>query len=205
MKHLLSRSQQLHVELVKYINQQVPFEDTFNRFEISHSLGMLSLEHARSVQLLLDTNMNKSAIALLRVQFESLVRGVWVLYCASDQNLSKYHSQSQNDHNIMLSGMLNKIQITAPPYIFTMLSECNAQISKITNSYIHSGKLSLQTYENESLLSSMIKISNNLVCLSSQLCLINQGITPKRLGNILNKYLDVVLIKQENLCQNSII
>ncbi|WP_412034982.1 DUF6988 family protein, partial [Vibrio sp. 1403] len=44
----------------------------------------VSLEHAESLKILLATRNFTSALGLLRLQFESLVRGMWVLYAASD-------------------------------------------------------------------------------------------------------------------------
>lgn len=54
------------------------------RFVTAFQSGLLSLEHALSSLMLLNQGLFSSAIALTRPQFESLVRGVWLLHAASD-------------------------------------------------------------------------------------------------------------------------
>jgi hypothetical protein len=49
----------------------------------------VSLEHPHSFKILLARNNFTSAVSLLRLQFECLVHGMWILYAASETALIK--------------------------------------------------------------------------------------------------------------------
>jgi hypothetical protein len=50
----------------------------------------VALEHQAAIALLHSSELYGSALALLRVLTESLVRGLWLLDCASDAHLQKF-------------------------------------------------------------------------------------------------------------------
>lgn len=50
----------------------------------------VALEHQAAIALLHSASLNGSAFALLRVLAESLVRGLWLLHCATDTELQKF-------------------------------------------------------------------------------------------------------------------
>lgn len=80
----------------------------------------VSLEHAESLKILLATRNFTSALGLLRLQFESLVRGMWVLYAASDIAVSKLtaelneENQRRANNLPMLSEMISQLEKKAP-------------------------------------------------------------------------------------------
>ena len=51
---------------------------------ISSSFYSLSLEHHRSVIVLVEQKLYGSASALLRSLFEAYIKGMWFYYCATD-------------------------------------------------------------------------------------------------------------------------
>ena len=50
----------------------------------------LSLEHHKSIVLTTTAKFYGSAFALVRLQFEAYIRGVWLSYCATDQAIEKF-------------------------------------------------------------------------------------------------------------------
>lgn len=50
----------------------------------------VAIEHQAAIALLYSSELHGSAFALLRVLAESLVRGLWLLHCASDNQLQKF-------------------------------------------------------------------------------------------------------------------
>jgi hypothetical protein len=66
---------------------------TSNRSVVSVSLLHLSIEHQKAIGVLVGCgNVNGSAFALLRPQFEAYVRGLWYNRCASDKQIQKFLS-----------------------------------------------------------------------------------------------------------------
>jgi hypothetical protein len=48
-----------------------------------------SIEHGFAILVLVDEDLHGSALALIRLQFEAYVRGMWLAQCASDSEVDK--------------------------------------------------------------------------------------------------------------------
>ena len=105
----------------------------------------VSLEHAESFKILLASRNFTSAIGLLRLQFESLVRGMWVLYAASDSAVSKLTAEL-NERNVkraenlpMLSEMIKRLEEKAPKNAIDPILEFKKYSWKPLSGYVHGG------------------------------------------------------------------
>ncbi len=78
----------------------------------------VAIEHQASVALLANSELLGSAFALLRVQAESLVRGMWFQYCASDKDLARF-KKGKMDQTFMT--LINEVEahIGTPSGILT--------------------------------------------------------------------------------------
>jgi len=105
----------------------------------------VSFEHAESFKILLASRNFTSAIGMLRLQFESLVRGVWVLYAASEIELGTLTAELNNENakranNLpMLSEMISKLESKAPENAVNPILEFKEYSWKPLNSYVHGG------------------------------------------------------------------
>ena len=106
---------------------------------------LLSLEHARSVRILFSTNAPHSASALLRLQYEALLRAAWVLYAASDLQITKLDApldanseQAANNLPGALE-MLKALEAKAPVGLTQPLTEFRTVAMKGLNSFVHGG------------------------------------------------------------------
>jgi hypothetical protein len=57
------------------------------------SLFDLAHEHAKSIAILIDHKLFGSAYALLRPCIEAYIRGSWLLYCATDDEVTRFTSR----------------------------------------------------------------------------------------------------------------
>uniref|UniRef100_UPI004054668E DUF6988 family protein n=1 Tax=Pseudomonas sp. G.S.17 TaxID=3137451 RepID=UPI004054668E len=78
---LLDGSDKLHLEILSLLEGTPSFPGI--RFEVAYVACAVALEHALSLILLVRTQCFTSAVALTRLQFEALTRGMWLLYAAS--------------------------------------------------------------------------------------------------------------------------
>ena len=123
-----------------------PLYDDSPRITTSADFCFLSLEHAESIRKLLENRLPSSGIALIRIQFETLVRGIWTLYCASEDSLANITSRLTVDSQHLAqkmptaSGMLMSLaEIPEASVPFNALSEFKQSSWKALNSYIHAG------------------------------------------------------------------
>jgi hypothetical protein len=59
------------------------------RSHLSGACLHASIEHGFAILVLVDEDLCGSALALIRLQFEAYIRGLWLAQCASDSELDK--------------------------------------------------------------------------------------------------------------------
>lgn len=150
-----------------------------------------------------------SAIGMTRLQYEALVRAIWVFHAASESLISKLsdeltpESEKAASKMPMLSKMLNQIEKTAPKRAYEMLNEIKEQSWSAMNSYTHSGihavSRSKEGYP-AGLLLKCIKHSNNMSTLASILyaILTNNNAIVNLLNRVQYEYEDCIHLNKHS-------
>jgi hypothetical protein len=124
---LLEQSVRLHSTIDKH-REQLGLHPG-NRYQLSATAAVISLEHARGILTLLGGSGFTSTFALFRVQYEALTRGIWFLYGASDDWVEKLsaplttENAKKANEGPMLSKMLEEIDGKAPDVLMSQLKE----------------------------------------------------------------------------------
>lgn len=106
---------------------------------------LLSLEHARSVRILFSADAPHSASALLRLQYEALLRAAWVLYAASDLQITKLDAPLDANSELAVNNlpgaleMQKALEAKAPVGLTQPLTEFRTVAMKGLNSFVHGG------------------------------------------------------------------
>lgn len=161
-----------------------------DRLRCANIMCNVAFEHAESLQILTATGNFTSAVGLLRMQYESLVRAIWVLHAASDTKVSKLMSEltqdsaRTGDNNMpSLSEMLKKFEGKVPKEVIEMFLEFKEYSWKPLSSYIHGGIHAIDRHNRGYpvlLLIQGLKTSNGLSILVSNVMLIISGDNSKR-------------------------
>jgi hypothetical protein len=146
MNKLLLRSDEFEASLNTVIHVS-PFSlfDEMSKFSICANACLLSLEHAKSLRILFAADAPHSATGLLRLQYEALLRAAWVLYAASDLQLSKLAKQLDPDSEQAANNlpgpaeMLKALEAKAPIGLIQPLREFKTVAMKGLNSFVHGG------------------------------------------------------------------
>ncbi|MGQ0801284.1 MAG: DUF6988 family protein [Pseudomarimonas sp.] len=116
------------------------------RHRASVTAARLSTEHARAARLLLLKAMApQSGAALLRLQFEKLLRAVWVLYRASDDQVGKLSApltEEAEQRAKNLPGplyMLTRVVECTPVGLHDALAQFHRSSWRALNSFVHTG------------------------------------------------------------------
>ena len=94
-----------------------------------------ALEHQKAIVLLVRRHHFGSALALIRVAFESYVRGVWLHQCATDTELSNYTRDKLKKEFYQLIAEVE----TTEAFKEGVLSAIKKRSWKAMNSFTHSG------------------------------------------------------------------
>jgi hypothetical protein len=93
-----------------------------------------SIEHGFAILVLVDEDLHGSAVALIRLQFEAYVRGVWLAQCASDSEVDK----AGNDEFPKINSMIESLE--KPGLLDSaLLSTIKGGAWKSLNSLTHTG------------------------------------------------------------------
>lgn len=180
----IERTCLLHEAVHEHVSNLIPAEG--QRCLVAFQAGMLSLEHATAALALVGQGFVPSAFTLMRPQFESLVRGIWLLHAASDAWVEKLsepltiESTKRANEGPMLAEMLKQLEASdgSPKHIVEQLKECRDVTWKGMNSYAHGGLHPLSrvlTGYPAQLTYDMVRNSNAVVALASQLVSILTG------------------------------
>jgi hypothetical protein len=179
---LLSRSAELESKLLEFL-ALAPFDDS-ERIMASKVMCSIAFEHAESAKMLISAGNLTSATGLVRLQYEALVRAMWLLYAASDTDVSKLTSEltqetaDRANRLPMLSEMLEKLQGKAPKEPVDMLLEFKQYSWKPLSSFIHGGIHAIHRHGKGyplPLLEQMVRISNGVSVMVGMLLVILHG------------------------------
>lgn len=176
-------------ELIGHLTDLVdlPTFESSDRYSLSRTLAITSLHFGASVRILCDSGLALGSAAVLRSQFEALLRGVWSLHCASDfqvETLSSHLSveSQQATKNIPLTaemlGAINEVPSLAN--LMVSLREFKESSWLPLNSFVHSGIHAVHWTKFEApqaLLDQMFRSSNGLAVLAFQHLAILTGVS----------------------------
>ena len=183
---LLSRSALLEDRLASFL--ALPLFDSTSRLGAARSLASLGFEHAQSVKHLVAAGLYTSAAALLRVQYESLVRALWALYVATDSQAELMLAElteetaKQASKIPMLSQMLEAIEEKAPHAPVAHLKEFKHYSWRPLSSFVHGGIHAVNRHGKGfplELVLMEIRHSNGLLGIAGNLLLILAGVPPE--------------------------
>lgn len=137
----------------------------------------IALEHANALRELIRAGLPTSAMSMLRLQYEAVVRAIWVLYAASDNAIAKLvapltpeTAQAASNSHPAFSVMLKEIEQKGPPGVHRLLSEFKDYSWRPLNSFVHGGIHAVSRHREGypvALLAQAMRQSNNLVHMSA--------------------------------------
>lgn len=115
-----------------------------DRNRIAGSAFAVAMDHHAAIVLLIRQTMYSSSFALLRVLFEAYLRGLWLKYCASDEQVSRvFHGEEPP------KSMVAEIEATEG-FSDGVLSHIKRQAWGTMCDYTHTGGLHLQRWQSSS-------------------------------------------------------
>ena len=174
---VLDRTHQLHKAVAKLTSEALPIAD--DRFVLAFQAGIVSMEHAMGAHLLFSQTIFAPGFSLYRPQFETLVRGVWLLHAASDGWVNKLSQPLTLDNAKranqvpLLAEMLRQLDSSeAPSHLVQQLAQYREVLWKDLSSFTHGGihpiSRTIEGYPPEIVIGA-IRNSNGLVAIATQL------------------------------------
>ncbi len=135
---------QAAIELVEWIRVSVHDQPlTANeRNLVAVPCYAITQDHHHAIVLLIDHQLFASSFALLRIAFESYIRGVWLSLCATDTEIEKFNNGWEPPN---ITKLLNDVEAT-PGFTEKILSHIKTQSWKAMCDFTHTGGLHTQRW-----------------------------------------------------------
>lgn len=116
-----------------------------NRARAAGSCLAIAQEHHHAIVRLIEERLFASSFALLRIEFETYVRGEWLLQCASDLMIDAFLRGKEPPRIYCL---LTDLEMTES-FNEKLLSQIKSQTWKSMCAYTHTGGLHVQRWNTE--------------------------------------------------------
>lgn len=188
---ILLRSNSLHQALDEAVGT---FEGVSDEHRVTVALDalMVSRQHACALRMLLSEDLGSTAIGVLRMQYEAVLRATWALFAASSQAVAALAAPLTPGTSKAASalGLPNELlkaieKSPAPEDLKRILREFRKSSWDVTNSYVHAGIHPLRRHvaHHEHELTATLRISNGLAAISYALLTV-VGERPRDQANI---------------------
>jgi hypothetical protein len=143
LQRMVDLSFRLNDELEQLMHDARPPTD--RRAVLTTTMCQVAIDHGNGQRLLVMTDHVVTALALVRVQFEALIRAAWMLHGATDDWLERFMTPKAPEdlgETVMgpkVESMLTAIDGAAPPFVGKMLREFKTTTWKPMNSFVHGG------------------------------------------------------------------
>lgn len=131
------------------------------RSHLSAACLHAAIEHGFSITVLVDEGLHGSALALVRLQLEAYVRGMWLSQCATDSEIDK----AGRDQFPAINDMIAALEKPGLPDS-AVLSTIKAEAWKALNSLTHTGYQQIGSRLNEKGIGSHFDDNQILVALN---------------------------------------
>lgn len=180
----VERNGQFHHRVAEHLALLVPYPE--QRFDLALKSALLSAEHGTAAFVLISVGLYAPGYTLLRPQYETLVRGIWLMYAASETWIEKLgrplnaETAETAKDALMVADMLKGLRYSksAPPGVLDQLEACKDMLWKALNSYNHGGFHPLARFQTgypRQLSYDVLRNSNAMLALASQLAAIVTG------------------------------
>jgi hypothetical protein len=176
---ILRRSAELHAAAVTCMSESTPTDHP--RVISSYQCALMSVEQAAGALALLTIGMPNAAMALFQPQFETLIRGVWLLEAADEKWVRQYHEPSSEesprpaDEAPGVKAMFEELVKREDPRVNDIvehLDEYRAQSLRALNSVTHGGMHPMSrsgTGYPTTVVDNVVRCANGLVCYAAQM------------------------------------
>jgi hypothetical protein len=145
IEELIGKSEAMAEEISTYLNK-VPADDLTPRQQVSEAACYVAWQHWNAIRGLLSERLFASAAVLHRAQYEALVRSIWLIFCATDEQVAKLLARSgpetakSSKEFPMAAAMLLALQDRAPREAYLPLASFKETSWHALNSFVHTGR-----------------------------------------------------------------
>jgi len=165
------------LDLIEEDLGKIKFKTDQTRLKVAGTLFAVAIDHAQGIKFCLQNSAYPSAAALMRVLFETYIRGMWIEKCTTDKQVNKFvnHDKIVSKDNKSLTFKEMVLEVEKDHELPVYFSVIQKHTWSGLNSLTHSGRIQLHNnfdgktikhcYDKEHIIE-VIDFSTMLACMS---------------------------------------
>ena len=118
----------------KLVGVEIPQLPNSKRLQLASACWHVTIEHSMAIVELVHATLHGSALALIRVMYESYVRGMWLMYAATDEDIDRAGRDQFPSNSDIVTALEKSPHFSSQPF-----SDLKNQSWKRLCSYTHTG------------------------------------------------------------------
>ena len=120
--------------LSKLVGMEIPRLPNSKRLQLASACWHVTIEHSMAIVELVHATLHGSALALIRVMYEPYVRGMWLMYAATDEDIDRAGRDQFPSNSDIVTALEKSPHFSSQPF-----SDLKNQSWKRLCSYTHTG------------------------------------------------------------------
>jgi hypothetical protein len=133
------------------------------RQQIAAACFDVAIEHQTAIALLCDFHLFGSMYAMIRVLIESVIRGLWILYCATDEELDRFETHGIDKY---FGDLIKEIENVIGDDRLT-LSQMKTNAWNALNDFTHTGYIQITRWHGNGKLGSNYPEEDVIKCINA--------------------------------------
>ncbi len=143
---ILDRTEEFEAALLgEFPRGELPLWGQEAKFELAAASALIAIEHAGAIGAATSSGAMNSAAALLRLEYEAVIRATWLMFSATSIQVDKLkadlnlEAEAVGKNGPCFSDMLKAVERDAPAGLAAPLAEFNESSRHALNSFVHAG------------------------------------------------------------------
>ena len=100
----------------KLVGVEIPQLPNSKRLQLASACWHVTIEHAMAIVELVRATLHGSALALIRLMYEAYVRGMWLMYAATDEDIDRAGRDKFPPNSVIVTALEKSPHFSAHPF-----------------------------------------------------------------------------------------
>ena len=100
----------------KLVGVEIPQLPNSKRLQLASACWHVTIEHSMAIVELVRTTLHGSALALIRLTYEAYVRGMWLMYAATDEDIDRAGRDKFPRNSVIVTALEKSPHFSAHPF-----------------------------------------------------------------------------------------
>ena len=100
----------------KLVGVEIPQLPNSKRLQLASACWHVAIEHSMAIVELVRATLHGSSLALIRLMYEAYVRGMWLMYAATDEDIDRAGRDKFPSNSVIITALEKSPHFSAHPF-----------------------------------------------------------------------------------------